>query len=180
MSSILLLILSAVSWLAILCLSLVKKLQFWPPPDKHTWPHRTMKLLFRGFLYPLVALTWIEFEPLTGLRAVVQYGVGGILLFVGFGLAIVITLNMGWRNAFGEKRGLKTTGWFSWSRNPIYVVTWIGLIGWGLIANNFMVAALLTGWAIMYLLAPLKEEPWLEEQYGNAYRQYKRSVRRFL
>ncbi len=172
--------LSASSGIVILCLSLVERLQFWPPPGKRTWQHRTMLVLFRLFLYSLVVLTVVEFEPLAGMQAMVHYGLGGVLFLTGFGLAIAITLDLGWRNAFGEKRGLKTTGWFAWSRNPIYVVTWIGLIGWGLIANNLLVSILLGWWAVLYLMAPCKEEPWLEQQYGNEYRQYKRSVRRFI
>lgn len=173
-------VLSASSSAAILGLSLVKKLRFWPPPGKRTWQHRTMLVLFRTFLYPLVVLTLVEFESMGGQRAAIQYGLGGVLFISGFGLAIAITLDMGWRNAFGEKKGLRTTGWFAWSRNPIYVVTWIGLIGWGMIASNYLVSILLVIWAVLYLLAPLKEEPWLEQQYGSEYLAYKRRVRRFF
>lgn len=172
--------LSASSGVVILCFSLIDRFQFWPPPGKRTWQHRTMLALFRVFVYALLVLTVVEFEPLTGMQAIVQYGLGGVLFLTGFGLAIAITLGMGWRNAFGEKKGLKTTGWFAWSRNPIYVVTWIGLIGWGLIANNLLVSILLASWALLYLLAPFREEPWLEQQYGEEYRTYKQTVRRFI
>ena len=37
--------------------------QFFPPPDGQSWQHRTFLLLFRLFLYPLAALTFIAFEP---------------------------------------------------------------------------------------------------------------------
>lgn len=87
---------------------------------------------------------------------------------------------MGWRNAFGEKLGLRTTGWFSRSRNPIYLATWLGLIGWALLANAWMVTALLATWALFYAIAPMLEEPWLERQYGEDYRAYKAAVPRFL
>jgi len=141
--------------------------QFFPPPNKQSWQHKTFLGLFRLFLYPLVVLTFLVFDPPEGTRAWVQYGVGGLLLLIGFGMAVRITLYMGWRNAFGEKLGLMTTGWFGWSRNPIYVFTWL-------------ITLLLGAWIVMYLVAPLFEEPWLERQYGDDYRKYKRNVPRFF
>jgi len=87
---------------------------------------------------------------------------------------------MGWRNAFGEKLGLMTTGWFAWSRNPIYVFTWVGLIGWAMIANHGLVSLLLIAWALMYIIAPFFKEPWLEAEYGKTYCNYKQVVRRFI
>jgi len=153
---------------------------FFPPPSKDSWQHGTFLTLFRLHLYPLIALTAIVFDPLGGLRAKVQYGVGGLLLIIGFGMAIRITLQMGWRNAFGEKLGLITTGWFAWSRNPIYVFTWLGIVGWALIANHWLITILLSGWTLMYLIAPHFEEPWLESEYGDEYADYKSRVRRFI
>ena len=117
---------------------------------------------------------WLPLMP------VLQYTLGLVLLVVGFALAFWITFQMGWRNAFGEKHGLKTQGWFRISRNPVYVATWVGMIGWGLLANTLLVWILLALWATMYLLAPVFEEPWLEQQYGQDYLDYKRQTRRFL
>ena len=175
---------SAISICAIIGLSILavitEKFQFFPPPSKSTWQHRTFMALFRLFLYPLLALSLLDFESVAPADALLQYTVGLALLVVGFALAFWITFQMGWRNAFGEKHGLKTTGWFSISRNPVYVATWVGMIGWGLLANTLLVWILLTLWAAMYLLAPIFEEPWLEQQYGQDYLDYKRQTRRFL
>lgn len=157
-----------------------KKFQFYPPPKKQGWQHPTFMILFRAFVYPLVILTVLQFQWQKHEYTAYVYAAGGLLLIVGFGLASFITFKMGWRNAFGEKRGLKTTGWFSWSRNPIYVVTWFGLLGWGLIANSTLVSILLLIWAVSYILAPFLEEPWLEEMYGEEYLAYKEKVRRFI
>lgn len=154
--------------------------QFFPPPSKKSWQHRAFLALFRLYLYPLIALTVLVFSPLEGLRAWAQYGAGGALLLIGFGMAIRVTLYMGWRNAFGEKLVLMTTGWFAWSRNPIYVFTRLGLIGWAILVNSWLVTLLLGAWAIMYLVAPYFEEPWLEAEYGEEYLKYKRSVRRLI
>lgn len=157
-----------------------KIFQFYPPPKTEGWQHRTFIFLFRVFVYSLIVLTILQFQWQGHHYSVPVYIIGVLLLIIGFGLAFLITFSMGWRNAFGEKRGLKTTGWFAWSRNPIYVVTWVGLLGWGLIANSTLVSILLIIWAVFYVLAPFLEEPWLEEMYGGEYLAYKEKVCRFI
>lgn len=154
--------------------------QFFPPPSKLSWQHKTFLGLFRLFLYPLIALTVFVFEPPEQKSLVWLYAFGSLLILIGFGMAFRITFQMGWRNAFGEKRGLVTTGWFSRSRNPVYVFTWLGLIGWVLVAQSLLVTVLLLAWAVLYVFAPIFEEPWLEKQYGDVYREYKRHVPRFF
>jgi protein-S-isoprenylcysteine O-methyltransferase Ste14 len=134
--------------------------------------------LFRIFLYPLIALSILSFEADSG--SLLEHILGAIMLLVGFGFAFQITFRMGWKNAFGEKQGLRTDGWFRYSRNPVYVATWIGLIGWAVLTPHPLVVFLLAPWALMYLLAPIFEEPWLEQQYGEAYTDYKRSTPRFF
>lgn len=156
------------------------KLQFFPPPPEGGWQRRTFMMLFRLFFYPLLGLSILFFEPVAHGFALAQYGAGVALLGVGFALAFWITFQMGWRNAFGERHGLKTQGWFAISRNPVYVATWVGMIGWGLLANTPLVWILLALWATMYLLAPKFEEPWLEQQYGQDYLDYQRQTRRFM
>lgn len=160
--------------------ALHRDFQFFPPPSKQSWQHKTFLGLFRLFLYPLIALSLLVFDPPIDTRTWWQYSIGGLIVLIGFGMAFRITFRMGWRNAFGEKRGLMTTGWFAWSRNPIYVFTWLGLLGWVLIANSYLVTTLLAAWALMYLFAPIFEEPWLEQEYGDDYTQYKQNVRRFI
>ena len=66
------------------------------------------------------------------------------------------------------------------SRNPQYVGDIVFFIGVGVIANSVFlwIAHLLL--ALVFVVAPLTEEPWLEEQYGDAYREYRRRVPRFL
>jgi len=154
--------------------------EFFPPPSNDSWQHGAFRGLFRLYLYPLIVLSALVFEPESGPRALVQYGIGALMLVLGFGFAFLITVQMGWRNAFGEKLGLKTDGWFRWSRNPVYVATWIGLIGWGLIAAQILVVILLLLWGLMYVLAPIFEEPWLERAYGDDYLAYKKRTRRFI
>ena len=154
--------------------------QFFPPPEKRSWQYRTFWAFFHLFLYPLVALSILVFESAEDAGAMARQGVGGVLAVTGIGLAFWISIQMGWRNAFGEARGLVTDGWFRFSRNPIYVVTWLGLLGWAIILNDLRVTFLLSLWAAMYWLAPRIEEPWLERQYGDEYCAYKQRTRRFF
>lgn len=154
-----------------------KNFEFFPPPRKNSWQHTTFISLFRLFVYSLIALSILRFERSNEWGHII---IGSGLLATGFSLAFFITFQMGWRNAFGEKRGLQTTGWFLFSRNPVYVATWVGLVGWGIVVPDILVIVALTLWSVLYLLAPFLEEPWLEEQYGEAYRAYRRSVPRFF
>lgn len=154
-----------------------KSFEFFPPPNRDSWQHTTFVSLFRLFVYSLIALSVLRFEHSNEWGRVV---VGSGLLATGFCLAFFITIQMGWRNAFGEKRGLQTTGWFRFSRNPVYVATWVGLVGWGVVVADTLVTTALLLWAIIYLMAPFLEEPWLEGQYGDDYRTYRRSTPRFL
>ncbi len=75
---------------------------------------------------------------------------------------------------------LVDSGPYAWSRNPMYVAWTAGYVG----------AALVTGTAWPLLLLPvvlaatqvavLREERSLERRFGDAYRSYRASVRRYL
>ena len=150
--------------------------QFWPPPDPQSWQKKFFRALFRVFFYSLVGLSFVEFQPSSFWR----YTFGGILLVAGIGLAMRWTGFLGWRNSFGEPTGLKTTGPFSWSRNPVYVATIVGIIGWALVANTAPVTILLGLWALLYIAAPFVEEPWLLLKFGDEYQNYMDETPRFF
>ena len=153
------------------------RVQFWPPPSAGSWQHKTFRGLFRVFFIGLVSLSVMTFN--TDTTSTLRFAIGVPLLVVGFGLAVYWTCLLGWRNAFGEAKGLKTEGIYRYSRNPIYVASIIGMIGWGTITNSWPVTSLLLLWALFYLTAPFLEEPWLEKQYGRAFAIYKAEVPRF-
>ena len=74
-----------------------------------------------------------------------------------------------------------TTGPFRFSRNPLYcslTLLYLGLTAifntwWGLIV---LVPLLL----VMHFGVVLREERYLERKFGDTYRQYRMSVRRYL
>lgn len=158
----------------------IQRFQFWPPPNAKTWQHKAFRALFRLGLYPLVLLSlWLLITD-TARGDLLRVSFGLVATACGIAAALGATAQMGWRNAFGEARGLVTNGWFAWSRNPVYVATWLGLVGWGVTVWDVAVAVPLALWAVLYAVAPFLEEPWLEQEYGPAFLSYKARVRRFF
>lgn len=127
----------ALGLVAISCYSLASKaFQFWPPPAASTWQYRVFWTLFRMMLLGLVTLSVLDFNRAADYPDWLRYGLGTSLLVFGFAAAQFVTVRPGWKNAHGEAEGLKTTGWYRWSRNPVYVVSMIGMAGWGLLVGS--------------------------------------------
>ncbi|MBR9814046.1 hypothetical protein GYB61_09360 [bacterium] len=122
--------------------------RFWPPPSKESWQYRTFWALFRVFVLAISVLCIADFHS-RGTPSVLQSVLGWVTLIVGFGSASLITVQLGWGNAHGEANSLKTGGWFSRSRNPIYVASIVGMLGLGLVVNSLFVTTLLAFWAAM-------------------------------
>jgi len=157
----------------------VPRFQFFPPPGRRTWQYQLFWVLFRLLMVSLMFVCVLDFGGL-GPSTVFVRVCGVLLLLLGFGMAFRITAYLGWRQAHGEAEGLIADGWFRRSRNPIYVFSLIGMFGLALVVNSAYLNWLLSGWALIYLLAPFVEEPWLAKQFGGPYRDYLRRVPRFL
>ena len=157
-----------------------EKFDFFPPPHKQSWQYRVFWMLFRIMFIGLVMLSFLDFnaEPLLG--SIDRYGVWLPLMIIGFGGATYFSAKLGWDNAHGEKGGLVTSGAYRWSRNPIYVSSLVGMLGWGLFVNSYYVSMILALWALLYIAAPFFEESWLERAYGPDFVEYKNSTPRFL
>ena len=86
----------------------------------------------------------------------------------------------GVKNSLGLKDGFVSSGPYRFTRNPQYLGDIVVFVGVCVIANSLLlwITHLLTG--VWFLIAPLVEESWLEEQYGASYLEYRRRVRRFL
>ena len=111
--------------------------------------------------------------------------VAGCLVLIGLALAASGIRNFA-RSATPvptnePTRALVTTGIHGWSRNPIYLGLFLLYAGIGIAAQS--------PWALMLTL-PLaitirygvvaREEAYLERRFGDAYRDYKARVRRWL
>lgn len=118
-------------------------------------------------------------------EAPVRWTVAGALILIGLALAAAGIRNFS-RAATPvptnePTRALVTTGIHGWSRNPIYVGLFLvyGGIGvgarspWALILTPALVIAIRYG-------VVAREEAYLERRFGDAYRDYKARVRRWL
>ena len=80
----------------------------------------------------------------------------------------------------GQRGGFVSSGPYRFTRNPQYVGDIVFFVGVGVIANSVFLWIAHVLLILGFVVAPLTEEPWLEEQYGDAYREYRRRVPRFL
>lgn len=72
---------------------------------------------------------------------------------------------------------LVATGPYSIVRNPLYVFSFIGVLGLGLVSGMLTFLFLIAGIFILYYPRVVaREEGFLEERFGDAYRQYKANV----
>jgi protein-S-isoprenylcysteine O-methyltransferase Ste14 len=151
---------------------------FWPPPSVTSWQSRAFRWLFRIGVGSLLGLSivLVRAQPSSA-----PFALQGAAMFgLGFGMALRITRQMGWGTAFGGQGRLITQGWFAHSRNPVYVATWLGLVGWALLVPHYLALIPMALWAAVYVAASFWEEPWLRQTYGAAYDEYAERVPRFF
>ncbi len=76
---------------------------------------------------------------------------------------------------------LVTTGLFRFSRNPLYVALTFIYFGVAMLANSLWVLALLAPvLVVMHFGVVRREERYLDAKFGDAYREYRSRVRRYL
>lgn len=157
---------------------LIPDRRLWPIGDStwrwwFNWP--TLSVVFTGF--PVLAYRdWNSFSITnTPLRIT-----GVILSTLGMALSLSALFELGWRESSGREGELRTDGIYEYTRNP-QSVGFVTFIAGTLLAVNsrkLAIHSLLT--AIIYILFPLAEEPWLEEHYGEEYREYSDQTPRFV
>ena len=124
----------------------------------------------------LGVLDWNRFDW----PASIRWGVGVPLIIIGNIVVWRGVNKIGMAATSGEATGLKTSGLYSWSRNPQYMADVIILIGWGVLAASLWALPVLSIGLAALLVAPFAEEPWLQEKYGAPYQEYKLNVCRYL
>src|SRR6266852_8989499 len=131
-----------------------------------------------------LALNWLM--PLPFLPAVVSAGWLGAIVFA-LALALVAwAISTMTRAGSNVPTNLPTTtiveaGPYRFTRNPIYLGMVLGLIGLAIAFNSLWLLVMLVPFtlAIRYGVVA-REEPYLERKFGDAYRQYRARVRRWL
>ena len=143
-------------------------------------------LLYLGYLILGLAL-----EHLLPLRlnlpevTLIRWTAGGGLILIG-----VAIVTAGVRNfsraatpvpSNQPVRALVTIGIHGWSRNPIYVGMFLSYAGIGIAARSPWVLILAVPLVVMLRYGVVaREEAYLERRFGDAYRDYKARVRRWL
>jgi protein-S-isoprenylcysteine O-methyltransferase Ste14 len=117
--------------------------------------------------------------------ALIRWTVGGGLVLIGVAIVVAGVRNFS-RAATPVPsnqpvRALVTTGIHGWSRNPIYVGMFLLYAGIGIAARGPWVLILALPLVIILRYGVVaREETYLERRFGDAYRDYKARVRRWL
>ena len=136
-------------------------------------------------LWFLAAIALGAFLPGLRLSFLTSAPAGAVLAVLGVALGASA---LGWFRRTGQdpkpwtpSPALIERGPYRFSRNPMYVGMTIFTIGiGGLLARGWI--ALLAPFALLavHYTAVLREEAYLTSQFGDAYREYTRRVRRYL
>lgn len=128
------------------------------------------------------ALNWLY--PLPVLPAPVGW-LGGFVFLLG--LALLIWAALTFRRAGTEVQTsqpttrIVTNGPYRYSRNPIYVGMFLGLVGLAVAFNSlWLIAVLVPFYLTIRYGVVAREEAYLERKFGDIYRVYKSRVRRWL
>lgn len=104
----------------------------------------------------------------------------------GFGYVLVVIAAFGriWSTLYisGYKEDrVVVEGPYAIIRNPLYVFSFLGAMGMGLVTSNLLIlATTLFTFCLYYRLVVLAEEKNLQEKFGQAYFEYTSSVPRFI
>jgi protein-S-isoprenylcysteine O-methyltransferase Ste14 len=122
--------------------------------------------------------------PVAGIDPVLWI-IGGALILIGLALAAAGIRNFSTAGtpvrSIKPTRALVTTGIHGWTRNPIYVGMFLLYGGIGVAAQSpwALILTLPLSLTIRYGVVA-REEAYLERRFGDAYRDYKARVRRWL
>lgn len=155
-------------------------------PTFDLWPHTDW-----GFLGVLEAILWVAFyaatlatwvlglPPFTEFSALTWLGLILFILGTAFLIWAMVTLKI--HVSLGVKGELVISGPYRLCRNPQTTGLFVQLLGALLMTFSPFLALLASVQVAVLVLAVVKEERWLEEQYGEDYREYQEQVpRRFM
>jgi protein-S-isoprenylcysteine O-methyltransferase Ste14 len=115
-----------------------------------------------------------------------RYWVGGIICIVSALVFVVWPFKLFQKIEQDPKPWTSTpeiivTGPYKFTRNPMYLMMVLWCVGFSIILDEAWVFVLAPVCGIViYLTAIRHEEIYLEEKFGDSYRQYKANVRRWI
>lgn len=139
-------------------------------------------LLYAGALVMVLVLRWIWPLPISDRPAVI--GIGMALVCLGVALDAWGAYSMIRAKTpidpYRSATAVVTSGAFAWSHNPLYVGLHLVFLGLSFILN--------TGWGVLAFIPVVlvihygvirREERYLEARFGEPYRRYCATVRRY-
>jgi protein-S-isoprenylcysteine O-methyltransferase Ste14 len=154
--------------------------RFWPPPSARSW-----QFLFAWLIAGLVFVNFfflglLDFD--SAFLPEVRSRLPLALLFFVAGMALGVWGGavFGYRSTLGLGDRLVTRGPYRFTRDPQYIGDCLLALGYMIFTNSWLAWVIGLLGIILNGLAPFTEEPWLEERFGDEYREYKRRVPRFF
>jgi protein-S-isoprenylcysteine O-methyltransferase Ste14 len=141
-------------------------------------------LLVAVFLYSFSERAYQYLAPFAYMKAKSLKITGLVLGHLSLLCIIFAQYNMrqSWRIGidYENRTTLITNGFFSISRNPIYLSLLAGLVGMFLVLPNAVTFAVLFAAYIVLHVTMRLEEDFLQKQHGETYMTYKKNVRRLI
>ncbi len=154
--------------------------RFWPPPKARSWQFFFSWLVAGLVVVNFLVIGLLDFDSfvLFSLKQRLPYAIGILVLGLLIGSWAFVTFGL--KNLIGIEDKLVTGGPYRYTRNPQYIGDSLNIIGYMVLTNSWMILVIGVLGVVLNLLAPYTEEPWLDERYGERYREYKCRVPRFI
>jgi protein-S-isoprenylcysteine O-methyltransferase Ste14 len=140
-------------------------------------------LLYGVAFVAFLALRWFWPRPLLGRAMALWSGIALAMIAAAIAVWGIRTMRIAGTNVNPAlpTTVVLTSGPFRFSRNPLYVALTLFYLGLTLALNTWWgIVVLVPLLIIMHYGVVLREERYLEQKFGEEYRQYQSSVRRYL
>jgi len=151
--------------------------------DFYPFGERNWQFYLHWGLEPVhnVALLYVAYAGWNSLGAPLWLQVVAAAVFlISFPAALLAGSDLGTEETSGLEGELRTGGWYRYSRNPQYVCYIVATVAFAVLAATPLATLLCGVTLVTWFALPFAEEPWLREQYGEAYERYAERVPRFL
>lgn len=153
-------------------------------PDRRIWPpgKRDWRLWFYWGSVGVVAVSLLVVAVLTAaVRVEAARGwIAIATILAGLAVAGWAARTLRVATSVGLAADLHTDGPYRYSRNPQLVGFALALTGLAVLIDSRPFTVGLAPTVVWLWLLPRAEEPWLETEFGDAYRTYRESVPRFV
>jgi protein-S-isoprenylcysteine O-methyltransferase Ste14 len=155
------------------------KIRIWPPPGRNTWQYMYVNIFGSILVAGIPILGLLDWDSI-GNEFPMRFFFGVPMIIIAFLVSLWSIKTLSINQSLGLKGKFITRGPYQYSRNPQYVSYLFLIIGLIITTNSIM--ALIIGLVAMFwfLIAPFSEEPWLLQQFGSEYQEYKNRVPRFI